>query len=86
MGHAVVEKALLDAATKRADKLRAKGKRVDFDELLRMEPDSGTTNIRNTASAHWKRWLGVESRCLVPFTSFSEFNREAGGYIWFARD
>jgi putative SOS response-associated peptidase YedK len=77
-------KALLDAATRRADKLRAKGKSVDFDELLRMEPDSGTTNIRNTASSHWKRWLGVDNRCVVPFTSFSEFNREAGGDIWFA--
>lgn len=29
-------------------------------------------------------WLGVESRCLVPFNSFSEFNRDAGGDIWFA--
>lgn len=80
------KKALLDAATKRADKLRAKGKPVDFDELLRMEPDGGTTNIRNTSSTHWKRWTGVENRCVVPFTSFSEFNREAGGDIWFARD
>lgn len=80
------EKALFDAATKRADKLRAKGKPVDFAELLRMEPDGGTTNVRNTPSRHWKRWLGVENRCLVPFTSFSEFNREAGGDIWFARD
>jgi putative SOS response-associated peptidase YedK len=77
-------KAILDAATKRADKLRAKGKEVNFDELLRMEPDGGTTNVRNTSSSHWKRWLGVESRCLVPFTSFSEFNRDAGGDIWFA--
>jgi putative SOS response-associated peptidase YedK len=77
-------RALLDAATKRADKLRAKGKAVDFDELLRLEPDSGTTNVRNTASSHWKRWLGLEYRCLVPFTSFSEFNREAGGDVWFA--
>lgn len=78
------KKALLDAATKRADKLRAKNKPVDFDQLLRMEPDSGTTNVRNTSSSHWKRWLGVESRCLVPFTSFSEFNKDAGGDIWFA--
>jgi putative SOS response-associated peptidase YedK len=78
------KKALLDAATKRADKLRAKNKPVDFDQLLRMEPDSGTTNVRKTSSSHWKRWLGVESRCLVPFNSFSEFNREAGGDIWFA--
>ncbi|MBR0658364.1 SOS response-associated peptidase [Neoroseomonas oryzicola] len=78
------KKALLDAATRRAEKLRAKGKPVDFDELLRMEPDAGTTNIRNTTSSHWKRWLGVEHRCVVPFTSFSEFNRDAGGDIWFA--
>lgn len=66
------QKALLDAATKRADKLRAKGKQVDFDELLRMEPDGGTTNVRNTSSKHWKRWLGVENRCVVPFNRFAE--------------
>ncbi|HEV2081585.1 MAG TPA: SOS response-associated peptidase family protein [Brevundimonas sp.] len=78
------KKALLDAATRRADKARAKGKDVDFAELLRMEPDAGTTNVRNTASAHWKRWLGTDSRCLVPFTAFSEFNREHGGDVWFA--
>jgi putative SOS response-associated peptidase YedK len=80
------QKAQLDAARKRADKLRAKGKTVDFDELLKMEPDSGTTNIRNTTSKHWKRWLGVENRCVVPFTSFSEFNKERGGDVWFAFD
>jgi putative SOS response-associated peptidase YedK len=34
--------------------------------------DPGITNVRNTASSHWKRWLGVENRCLVPFTSFCE--------------
>lgn len=78
--------ALMEAARKRAARLEAKGERVDFKQLLRMEPDSGTTNIRNTKSRHWKRWLGVEHRCLVPFTSFSEFNREAGGDIWFAFD
>ena len=79
-------KAQFDAASKRADKLRAKGKPVDFDELLRLEPDSGTTNVRNVSSRHWKRWLGPADRCLVPFTSFSEFNREAGGDVWFALD
>jgi putative SOS response-associated peptidase YedK len=79
-------KALMDATAKRAAKLEAKGKQVDFKELLRMEPDSGTTNIRNTSSKHWKRWLGVESRCIVPMSSFSEFNRDTGGDIWFALD
>lgn len=79
-------KALLDAATKRADKLRAKGKAVDFAELLKMEPDAGTTNVRNTTSAHWKPWLTPEHRCLVPFTAFSEPGRDAEGRyrpVWF---
>ena len=78
--------ALFEATKKRAEKLQAKGKPVDFPALLRMEPDTGTTNIRNTTSPHWTRWLGPENRCVVPFTSFSEFNRDAGGDIWFALD
>jgi putative SOS response-associated peptidase YedK len=79
-------KALMDATKKRAEKLKAKGKTVDFKELLRMEPDSGTTNIRNVKSKHWTRWLGPENRCVVPFNSFSEFNKAEGGDIWFALD
>ena len=78
--------ALMQATKKRAAKLEAKGKPVDFKELLRLEPDSGATNIRNVNSKHWKRWLGPENRCLVPFTSFSEFNKLAGGDVWFALD
>lgn len=80
--------ALMDAAKKRAQKLEEKGKPVDFKELLRMEPDSGTTNIRRVASAHWKRWLGPEHRCLVPFTSFSEYDTIDGKKVpvWFASD
>jgi putative SOS response-associated peptidase YedK len=34
--------------------------------------DPGVTNIRNAKSPHWRRWLGAENRCVVPFTSFSE--------------
>jgi putative SOS response-associated peptidase YedK len=76
--------ALMEATKRRAAKLEAKGQVVDFKQLLRMEPDTGTTNIRNIASKHWQRWLGIESRCLVPFTSFSEFNKAEGGDVWFA--
>jgi putative SOS response-associated peptidase YedK len=79
-------KALMDATKKRAAKLDQKGKQYDFKELLRMEPDGGITNIRNTSSGHWMRWLDVDKRCVVPFTSFSEFNKAAGGDIWFALD
>ncbi|UYN98339.1 MAG: SOS response-associated peptidase family protein [Devosia sp.] len=91
------QKALYDAASRRADKLREKGKPVDFDKLLKMEPDSGTTNVRNIKTAagrwnqHWNRWMGVENRCVVPFTSFSEFdntveNGQKKGDTWFAFD
>jgi putative SOS response-associated peptidase YedK len=49
--------------------------------------DPGVTNGRNLASSHWRRWLGVESRCVVPFTSFSENEVLPDGSrppIWFA--
>lgn len=36
--------------------------------------DPGVTNIRNVASPHWRRWLGTENRCVVPWTSFSEYS------------
>jgi putative SOS response-associated peptidase YedK len=31
------------------------------------------TNVRNTKSAHWRRWLGPASRCVVPWTAFCEY-------------
>jgi putative SOS response-associated peptidase YedK len=74
------------AATKRADKKQAKGEAFDFADLLKTEPDSGTTNVRNTTSMHWIRWLGPENRCLVPLTSFSEPDQVGGSLkpVWFA--
>src|SRR5271154_6797678 len=51
--------------------------------------DGGITNVRNTKSPHWRRWLGVENRCVVPFTSFSENEALADGShppVWFALD
>jgi putative SOS response-associated peptidase YedK len=75
-----------EAAKKRAQKLEAKGKSVDFKELLRMEPDGGVMNVRKTTSKHWKQWLGTEHRCVVPLNSFSEFSKAHGGNVWFALD
>ncbi|MET3601164.1 SOS response-associated peptidase [Martelella mangrovi] len=37
------------------------------------KPDTGLTNIRDTTSPHWRRWLGPEHRCLVPWTTFCEW-------------
>ena len=51
--------------------------------------DPGVTNIRNVKSPHWRRWLGVESRCIVPFTSFAENEVLPDGSrppVWFAFD
>ncbi len=94
MGMPSSSKALFDATKKRVGKLEAKGKAVneeEFKHLLRLEPDSGTTNIRNTASPHWNRWLGVDNRCVVPATAFSEYGQVRGldGKLplhWFAID
>ncbi|WP_313617995.1 SOS response-associated peptidase [Agrobacterium sp.] len=80
------------AAETRAQKLKAKGKSADIDELLRMEPDRGVTNVRNLTLPHWKKWFGVENRCIVPVTTFAEpdpKSQQAGGNVpnaWFARD
>lgn len=56
--------------------------------LVGKRTDPGVTNIRNLSSPHWRRWLGVEHRCLVPFTSFAEPDSRLaltnGKPIWFA--
>jgi putative SOS response-associated peptidase YedK len=49
--------------------------------------DRGVTNVRNTASPHWRRWLAPAHRCLVPFNAFSEPGRSDCGRsepVWFA--
>ncbi|WP_273687563.1 SOS response-associated peptidase family protein [Ketogulonicigenium vulgare] len=45
--------------------------------------DRGVTNIRNTSSPHWRRWLGTAHRCLVPLTSFAEPAGKGKGNVWF---
>jgi len=56
--------------------------------LVGKRTDPGVTNIRNVSSPHWRRWLGVQNRCLVPFTSFSELDTRPGAPrnhpVWFA--
>ena len=50
--------------------------------VLKAARDPGVTNVRNTASPHWRRWLGPANRCLVAVTSFAE--PKPGGNQWFA--
>lgn len=46
--------------------------------------DRGVTNLRNVSSPHWRRWLGPEHRCLVPFDRFAEPRGGRGaGNAWF---
>ena len=57
--------------------------------LAGRKADRGVTNVRRTDSSHWRRWLAPGSRCLVPFTAFSESLRHADGKaepVWFALD
>src|SRR3954470_7054861 len=51
--------------------------------------DPGVTNVRNVKSPHWRRWLGVEHRCVVPFPSSPEREALPDGTrppVWFAFD
>ena len=51
--------------------------------------DPGVTNVRNVKSPHWRRWLSPPHRCVVPFTSFSEYETTTEGKkqpVWFAAD
>jgi putative SOS response-associated peptidase YedK len=56
--------------------------------LAGKKSDPGVTNIRRVSSPHWRRWLGVASRCVVPWTSFAEPEPLPDGRrppIWFAQ-
>lgn len=56
--------------------------------LIGKKTDPGVTNIRRVSSPHWRRWLGPASRCLVPFTSFSEnevLPDDSRPPVWLAR-
>ena len=57
--------------------------------LKNRKTDTGVTNVRNTASPYWRRWLGPEHRCVVPVTSFCEYDTRPGMKkepVWFALD
>jgi putative SOS response-associated peptidase YedK len=45
-------------------------------------------NIRNCASAWWRPYLRPQQRCLVPVSSFCEYDHHAGRAVptWFALD
>ncbi|MBY3081077.1 SOS response-associated peptidase [Rhizobium laguerreae] len=83
--------ALEKAAKIKAEKLAAKGKAFDLEEL----PHGSRPRHDQRAQAQFsalERWLGVENRCLVPVTSFAEpdpASQQQGGNVpnaWFARD
>jgi putative SOS response-associated peptidase YedK len=86
VGHTIVVKGVDGRHQETGRKAAGERQAVDFKELLRMESDGGTANIRNVKRKHWTRWLGAENHCVVPFNSFSEFNKAEGGDIWFALD
>lgn len=44
-----------------------------------LEPDNGTSHVRNISSSHGSPWLAPKHRCLVPFTCFSAPGRDQEG-------
>jgi putative SOS response-associated peptidase YedK len=42
------------------------------------------TNVRNTSSAYWRSWLNPRFRCLVPATSYCEYQEGSKVPTWFA--
>ena len=50
--------------------------------------DRGVTNIRNTASPHWRQWLKPQFRCLVPTSSYCDEYTDSQPKVphWFALD
>ena len=60
-------------------------------ERMKGKADYGTTNIRNPNYGHWRRWMDVPNRCVVPANCFAEPSpvKDADGKtpnIWFALD
>lgn len=41
-------------------------------DRIKGKADYGTTNIRNPQYAHWRQYLDIANRCIVPATSFAE--------------
>jgi putative SOS response-associated peptidase YedK len=58
------------------------------DALSASVRERGCTNIRNTKSAHWRRWRAPANRCVVPWTSFCEYaeTKPKKTPTWFAFD
>jgi putative SOS response-associated peptidase YedK len=54
-------------------------------QYLKGAADKGVGNIRNLGSPHWRAWLAVQHRCVVPATSFCEWTVEKGSQrkVWF---
>jgi putative SOS response-associated peptidase YedK len=83
-------------AKQRADRLiKKRHERLspdEFEALQQAEPDPGVHNVRNTDSAHWRRWLAPQYRVVVPFNSFAEWSNildtdgKKQGNAWFGFD
>ncbi len=58
------------------------------DNLVGKKYDNGVQNVRHHWIDHWSPYLGVDNRCVVPWTSFSEPDQAnaTGVFHWFALD
>jgi putative SOS response-associated peptidase YedK len=75
--------AFMQATKKRAAKLEAKGSSSTSMNYYGWSP---TVQQRISVTSAASTGRETETRCVVPFNSFSEFNKAGGGDIWFALD
>jgi hypothetical protein len=74
----------MNAAKKRAPKLEARADRVEFKELLRIEPNGGITNISYVRSARALYGSSLPSRVQIVRGAHTIDGKKVP--IWFAAD
>jgi len=62
-----------DCANGRGRQARAGNDALGLSVAADIRQSGPSTNVRNVKSSYWKRWLQPEQRCLVPSTSFCEY-------------
>ncbi len=54
--------------------------------LIALDPNSSVPIIGDVRHVHWKKWLKIKNRCLVPFNAFAEADGRRSKHTWFAID
>jgi putative SOS response-associated peptidase YedK len=86
-GMPATARSVFEAAAKVIEK-KSNGERtpLTFNSALRAQSEKTTAIIGDVRSLHWKKWLKVSNRCLVPFNAFAEPIERRGHKDWYGVD